>query len=288
MNKEIREHPLTIPKAGQLGILQDPETLKTHSFLLDPLLPSEAPVDIEWVSSEAAAGDYDTSVIRTYQGNIYRSEIDDNPDIPGTSANWTLLNRSYSLQMWQAGVYVDERVFVFYEWDFEGYKSTVLYELKTEQGRPYESTDFVSEVSNGSWRAVGSPQVIQMFAVFPDDLVNPVAAEEINTITISGIPKTRVFLNGDIDQSIFVKVNFNEVCEECFIGLTTTVDDVDIIMFAWTMAREAFDARWLEAGILGFPTFHCAAAGTYFFRLSWLSPGQIPIFEKITGPLIQI
>lgn len=284
MNREIREHPLTIPKAGQLALLQDPNTLKTHSFLLDPFLPSGAPVDIEWVSSEAAAGDYDMSTIRTYQGDIYRSEIDDNLDIPGTSANWTLLNKSYSLQMWQAGVYTDERVFVFYEFDNEGFKSTWLFELATEVGRPVESSNFLNELENGIWKRVNKKILLQLFVVFPDDLVAPVDPDEINLVDISKFPDSSVLINGDIDQSIFVRVLYSNTTDSCLLTLTTTVDNVDIIFISTLLNRELFDGRWQEGATI--PTFNCATAGVYMFRMSF--PSNQLVFEKISGPFVQI
>lgn len=213
INLRIDEHPLGNPNPGDFGIFRDMINGVTKKFDLTPFLTSNIDVNnIEWNSSDAAAGNYDTDEIVTYGGNIYQSEVDNNASIPGVNSDWTLKTRSPSgLVYWQAGVFLEEKVFVVSEHRDTGYPEIYFLVSAT---RPFNSTSISTEELAGDWRSITElTQVDSLDTSVSTVTMNfkgSVSRDFLGSVDI-GADKTFAVSNASRAKRFNVDINFSTV-----------------------------------------------------------------------------
>lgn len=149
LDLRIDQLPLGTPGPNDPIPFRDLVSGVTKKFLAGLVLPSPTTTDIEWDPDAAAAGDYDDNEIVTYGGNIYQSEINNNPSVPGTNADWTLLTRgSGGISFWEAGVFLEDELIKAYDLPGVGPR---FFRLDPAEPRPFNSTDFETELAADTW-----------------------------------------------------------------------------------------------------------------------------------------
>lgn len=156
MNRQIRQHPLGVPQLGDHFVFQSEADHKTYKAVVDPYI-SGMSTNFEWNSADAALGEYDLDEIVTRSGNFYQSTIDNNPNTPGVDATWTLLTQRFSWQLWAAGVYAGDEIFVL-----KIVSDTVFIYRLDNAARPYNSVDFNTELEAGDWVQVARLEEIEV------------------------------------------------------------------------------------------------------------------------------
>jgi hypothetical protein len=93
--------------------------------------------------------EYDDDQIVSHLDKFWRSLIPNNlNNVPSEGANWTEVSKSAStgFSLWQAGVYDQTEVYVVYD--------RVIYQLNPIAPRPFNSVDFDTEKTSGSWQSI--------------------------------------------------------------------------------------------------------------------------------------
>lgn len=169
-NARIDQLPLGAPTLGDFLVFRDMLNGVTKRM---PYTQSETSNNFEWLSSKAAAGDYDTNDVVTYGGNWYQSTIDDNLSVPGTNATWTLLTKSSSGGWWQAGVYSEDQ-----PWVLSDHNGSAEIFVLASLTRPYNSTNIATEELSGDWVSITNPVRARSY----NSLVSPMQFDFKNSI----------------------------------------------------------------------------------------------------------
>jgi hypothetical protein len=157
MNKRFDQLPLNaaIPSVAWMGFFNE-DTGTTERFDFSTLfVPSTE--DFRWFGDVT----YALGAVRTYGGKFWESQQNANLNhTPGTDIAWWIeVSKSSSgLVFWAAGIYVDAEAFVLYEINSVAY----LFRLDPSEPRPFNSSNFTTELSAGTWQQVGEVRAIEV------------------------------------------------------------------------------------------------------------------------------
>ena len=148
-NARIDELPLGTPKQFDVYAFRD----VTEGITKKAYVPvTSGTGNYDWVTDNDPG--YATGNIVTYGGLLWRSKVDDNLNIvPGSDpTKWEQIGQSQSGAYWQAGVYLEDKVTVFYR---------ILgilheFELNESEDRPFNSANFLTELEAGQWIQIGA------------------------------------------------------------------------------------------------------------------------------------
>jgi len=145
-------------KKGFLGAVLNMDTNVTESFDFGDLLVSNITGNFEWLPDTPYANEY----ARTWQGLWWQAQSDVPANIvPGTDGGvyWQQIGKSPSgLVFWQAGVYPQDTVVVLKDMSIALDETDVrMYLLHSSVPRPFVSSDFNTELSDGKWILLFAP-----------------------------------------------------------------------------------------------------------------------------------
>jgi hypothetical protein len=146
LNPRIDQLPDGNPGPNDYFVFRDMITNVTRRVKADQIIAAPTTQNFEWVSDKDPA--YQDDEVVTYGGKWYQSTTDNNTSVPGENSDWEELNKAPSgLVFWQAGVFVEDEVFVL---SYLG-ETVELFRLNTETTRPFVSEDFTDELLSGHW-----------------------------------------------------------------------------------------------------------------------------------------
>lgn len=160
-DKRIPELPELIIVDGELYIpIYSPATDITHKIKASLLFPEVNVTSYAW----NPATDYNVDEIVVQDNQIWISQQTPNLNkMPGTNPlYWVASTKSIGsgIRFWQAGVYTEADVYVASR---DAQNRLLLYRL-VPATRPFNSTNFATEVAAGTWEAFGK--------AYTDDIVN--------------------------------------------------------------------------------------------------------------------
>lgn len=192
-NKRTDQLPATAgPQPGFLMpmwnlLLQRTERVDVANFI--PVITG----NFEWVTDNGTG--YNDLDVVTRGGSWWQSQQNLNLNkVPGSNpAFWVQISKSSSLAFWEAGVYAEDDVFVFYT------IGTVTYVFQLiNVTRPFASSNFITELQASSWKQVGilaHSVAVGTSGVFTIDFLNLTEVSADGSATIVEA-KTWVVNNG--------------------------------------------------------------------------------------------
>jgi hypothetical protein len=182
-NKRIDEHPLGSLRIGDFLIFRDMTEGVTKKVLADQFLTSDDDQNFQWVPNANDGDGYATDEFVTYGGKWWQSLVDSNLSVPGTDGTkWSEGSKVYgTLRVWKAGLYTNAEEYVV---GYNAQSHLFLYRLATSVTRPFNSTDFLTEIAAGQWEPASKSYID---AIADGDIWKFWAhAATIGNITLSG------------------------------------------------------------------------------------------------------
>lgn len=157
-NKRIDQLPQSAgPQPHYYIAIRNMDTNITERLQLSHFMGSGTTANFEWDNEI----EYLTDEVVTY-GGFWWQALEDNDDVvPGSDPTiWVKVSKSPSgFVLWSAGIFTEDEVFILYRFEFPeaapgADTATYLFRLK-DATRPFNSTDFVTELEAGQWELVG-------------------------------------------------------------------------------------------------------------------------------------
>jgi hypothetical protein len=147
---EIDKLPQGNPKVGDFFVFKDMQDSVTKKVPAAALLTSSNDQNFAWVSNANSGVGYATNESVTYGGYWFTSLVDANLTTPGVDpTKWQQVSKVFgTVRVWQAGLYANAEEYVV-GYNPQGF--LFMWRLATGITRPFISTDFNTEINNGTW-----------------------------------------------------------------------------------------------------------------------------------------